>query len=348
MDIKLLIQKSSAACAADLHLVVGMPPMVRVAGDIRPLEGLERMPKEVVESLVFSLLTEDQINSFKKDLRASISTMIGQVQMRVSAYYHLGRVEATLRLPTVGLVPLKELGLPRAVEELCRRSHGLVLVTGPTGHGKTTTLNAMLDQINSERRCKIVTIEDPIEFLHKPKKAIIVQQELGTDVRSFHAALVHTLRLDPDVICVGEMRDLETISTALEAAETGHLVIATLHTNNAPQTVDRIVNAFPPHDRGYIVAQLAGTLQGIVSQLLLPNVGHTRRVMACEVMIANEAVRNMIRDDKTQSLPNVIMTSRDVGMVTMDASLKALAQNGQISVAVASIYAMNPASITRA
>ncbi len=342
MEIKPIIQRAITMTASDLHLIVGMTPMVRVAGDIRPMEGFEKLTPETSKPIIYSLLNEEQKKNFERDLRTSVSTLIGNTQLRVSVYYHLGNVEATIRLPTLGVLALSELGLPPAVEELIRRPNGLVLVTGPTCHGKTTTMNAMIDQINSERRCKIVTVEDPIELLHRPKKSIIVQQEVGTDVRNYHEALYHSLRLDPDVICVGEMRDLETITTALEAASTGHLVIATLHTNDAAQTVDRIVNAFPPHDRSYVVGQFAASLQGIVSQILIPNVTRTRRVLACELMIANEAVRNLIREGKNQNLPNVISTGKEAGMISMDNSLRSLVRSGQISTGVAMAHAKNP------
>ncbi len=343
MEIRNLIQKCIAATASDLHLIVGVPPMMRVAGEIKPMDNMEIVKADECKAMVYSLLSEEQRKHFERDMRASVSTLIGSTQLRVSVYYHLGHVEATVRLPTLGILSLRELGLPPVIEELIRRPHGLLLVTGPTGHGKTTTMNAMIDQINAERRCKIVTVEDPIELLHKPKKSIIVQQEVGTDVRNFHEALYHALRLDPDVICVGEMRNLDTISTALEAAGTGHLVIATLHTNDAAQTVDRILNAFPPHERSFVIGQFAASIQGIVSQILIPNVTRNRRVMACEVMVGTEAVRNLIREGKAQNLPNVILTSKDAGMVTMDSSLRALVNAGQITPAVAMVYARNPA-----
>jgi twitching motility protein PilT len=328
--------------ASDVHLVAGLPPALRVAGEII-LWGGEKLGPEDAWELVSSLLNAEQKEIFQRDLQLGFSFFEpGLAHFRVSLYYSQGRVEAAIRVRNLAIQPLEELGLPETVQELTRKPNGLVLITGPTGTGKTTTLYAMMDLINHERRCKIITLEDPIEYVHTPFKSIIVQQELGRDFKSFSQALTHILRLDPDVICVGEMRDLETISAAVTAAETGHLVIATLHTQDASQTVDRIIDAMPPGRQQQMRAQLSNCLQGVISQVLLPTVDRKSRVLACEVMVACDAVRNTIREGKTSGLYNAIQSGRALGMQTLDNSLKDLYGRGQVTVDVAAGKARNP------
>lgn len=343
MNINLLLKKAMEQNASDLHLVANLPPTLRVSGEIRTMDGFDKISPERTKALIYGLLNDEQKTAFERDWRLSFSTLIeGHAHIRVSVYYHLGQVEAAIRIRSMEVPTLEQLGHSSAVAELTRKPNGLVLITGPTGVGKTTTLYAMIDLINRERRCKIITVEDPIEYVHPPKRSIIVQQELGRDAKTFAEALFHILRLDPDVIVIGEMRDMETISTALVAAETGHLVIGTLHTNNASLTVSRIINAFPAHERSLIANQLASTIQGIVSQVLLPTVDRKKRVLAYEIMLGNDAVRNLIREGKIQNLDNVIMTGKEIGMQTLDMMLKELYQKAEITADSALLHAKNP------
>ncbi|MDD2731425.1 MAG: PilT/PilU family type 4a pilus ATPase, partial [Candidatus Portnoybacteria bacterium] len=246
-------------------------------------------------------------------------------------YMHKGSVGGAFRIVPPALKSIEELGLPIVTEELALKPNGLVLVTGATGMGKTTPLNVMIDLINREKRARIITIEDPIEFVHSHKRSIIIQREIETDTQSFYKALIYSLRQDPNVLCIGEMRDLETISTALTAAETGHLVLSTLHTSDASQTIDRIIDIFPPHQQNQVRSQLANCLQGIICQSLIPKVGEAGRALAVEVLVANTAVRNLIRENKAMLIANVIATGSEQGMIEMDKSLKNLYENGVIS-----------------
>ncbi len=263
-------------------------------------------------------------------------------RFRVNVYRDKGTVAAAFRVIPARILSIRELGLPPILEELARKPRGLILVTGPTGSGKTTTLSAMVGQINNERSAHVITIEDPIEYLHTHKLSIVNQRELGADTKSFGNALRSALREDPDVILVGEMRDLDTISTAITCAETGHLVLATLHTNNAPQTVDRIVDVFPPEQQEQIRFMLSNNLEGVLCQQLLPRAGRPGRVCAMEVMIASPAIRNLIREAKAHQVTSVIQTSANLGMQTMDQSLRDLYQKGLISYDEALQRAMNP------
>ncbi len=317
--------------ASDIHIVVDLPPMFRVNGDIVMVETPPLRMKDT-ERLCFSLLNEEQIKTFKDTWQLCCSVHDPQLgRFRVSLYYHGGAPEMAIR-PVMDSVPNRDtLRLPEKVEDFTRLTSGLVLITGPTGSGKTTTMNYMINLINNERRCKIIAIEDPVEFIHQRKKAIIIQQELYTDVKSFGSALVHVLRQDPDVICVGEMRDMDTTETALIAAETGHLVIATCHTSNAVQTAERIVAIFPENKQPQIYAQLGNCLQGIISQRLIPSVDRQRRVLASEFLSMNAAARKQIRDRQLHLLINVVQTGRKLGMRTMDDSLLELYQAGDIS-----------------
>jgi twitching motility protein PilT len=279
-----ILRRAVERHASDVHLVVGLPPMLRVDGEL--IAGEEAaLGREDVRGLVCSLLTEGQFQEFERDWQLCVSLFLPDVgHFRVTVYYHMGNIEASIRVCPLSLRSPKELGLPEIVHKLLERRSGLILITGPTGSGKTTTFNCMLDIINRQRRCKIITVEDPVEFVHENRLSLIVQQQVHSDTRSFSQALVHILRQDPDVIGVGEMRDLETISTALTAAETGHLVIATLHTPDAAQTVDRIVDAFPGDQQQQVLTQLASSLQGIIAQQLLPRVDTEGRRLATEVL----------------------------------------------------------------
>ena len=304
--------------ASDLHLVVGVPPAYRVNGEII-IADEDALTLEDITEMADSLLNDLQKKKFEQEWELCISLLHSVAgRVRMTFYRRNGHPEMSFRFCGDRIASREELGLPVHLDDLARKPNGLVLITGPTGAGKTTTLNYLIDLINNERRCKIVTIEDPIEFVHQNKRAIVVQQEVLTDVRSFNRALIHVLRQDPDVIVVGEMRDHEAISTAMTAAETGHLVLATMHSPNASHALERIIGVFEGSAQRQIVLQLANALQGIISQDLLPAADRTRRILACELLVANGAVRNMIRENQLHQLENTMQTGRKDGMVLMD------------------------------
>lgn len=304
--------------ASDLHLVAGVPPAYRVNGEII-LADEDALTEAEVTSIANELLNEQQRKKFDQEWELCISLLHETAgRVRATFYRRNGNSEMSFRFCGDRIASREELGLPERIDELARKPNGLVLITGPTGAGKTTTLNYLVDLINSERRCKIVTIEDPIEFVHQNKRAIVVQQEVLTDVRSFNRALVHVLRQDPDVIVVGEMRDFEAISTAIMAAETGHLVLATMHSPNVSHALERIVGVFEGSAQRQIILQLANALQGIISQELLPAADRTRRVLAYELLMASGAVRNLIRENQLHQLENTLQMGRKDGMVLMD------------------------------
>ncbi|HVV72201.1 MAG TPA: PilT/PilU family type 4a pilus ATPase [Verrucomicrobiae bacterium] len=304
--------------ASDLHLVAGVPPAFRVNGEII-IADEDALSEAEVERMAFTLLNEQQRAKFEQEWELCISLLHKAAgRIRATFYRRNGHPEMSVRFCGERIPTRQELGLPEKIDDLARKPNGLVLVTGPTGAGKTTTLNYMVDLINGERRCKIVTIEDPIEFVHENKRAIVVQQEVLTDVRSFNRALIHVLRQDPDVIVVGEMRDFEAISTALTAAETGHLVLATMHSPNAAHALERIVGVFEGAAQRQIILQLSNALQAIVAQELLPAADRTRRVLAYELIVASNAVRNLIRENQIHQLENLIQTGRKEGMTLMD------------------------------
>jgi twitching motility protein PilT len=304
--------------ASDLHLVAGVPPAYRVNGEII-LADEDALSEAEVSDIANRLLNEQQRKKFETEWELCISLLHSTAgRVRITFYRRNGHPELSFRFCGERIATREELGLPERLDELARKPNGLVLITGPTGAGKTTTLNYLVDLINSERRCKIVTIEDPIEFVHENKRAIVVQQEVLTDVRSFNRALVHVLRQDPDVIVVGEMRDYEAISTALTAAETGHLVLATMHSPNVSHALERIVGVFEGSAQRQIILQLANGLQGIIAQDLLPAADRTRRVLAYEMLVANGAVRNLIRENQLHQLENTLQMGRKDGMVLMD------------------------------
>jgi twitching motility protein PilT len=333
--------------ASDLHLVAGVPPAFRVNGEII-LANEDVLREADLNAMAESMLNEQQRKKLEQDWELCISMhhrAAGRV--RVTFYRRNGHTEMSLRFCGHRIATREELGLPEPIDDLARKPNGLVLITGPTGAGKTTTLNYLVDLINGERRCKIVTIEDPIEFVHENKRAIVVQQEVLTDVRSFNRALIHVLRQDPDVIVVGEMRDYEAIATALTAAETGHLVLATMHSPNVSHAMERIIGVFEGNAQKQIILQLANSLQGIIAQDLLTATDRSRRVLACEVLMANGAVRNMIRENQLHQLENVIQMGRKEGMMLMDNCLYDLYCKCLISYDTAVSRARNPERILR-
>ncbi|PIQ84226.1 MAG: type IV pili twitching motility protein PilT [Candidatus Omnitrophica bacterium CG11_big_fil_rev_8_21_14_0_20_63_9] len=310
--------------ASDIHLTEHTPPLVRIHGELQRT-ALPALSRADTKRLIYSLLTDRQKAQFEREQELDMSIEVqGIGRFRINVHMQRGSIEAAFRLVPATIRSLQELGLPPVVPELARRPNGLVLVTGPTGVGKTTTLAAMVDLINHEQCYNIIVIEDPIEYVHQNHRSIIKQREVYSDTKSFANALVRSLRQDPNVIVVGEMRDLETISTALTAAETGHLVLATLHTPDTAQTIDRILDVFPPHRQEEVKIQLSDCLQGVVSQQLLSRADGTGRVVAYEIMVATPAVRNLIREHATEQLPTVLQTGASHGMCTMDACIKEL------------------------
>jgi twitching motility protein PilT len=318
--------------ASDLHITAGAPPTIRTRGKLVPLEDFEAMGPQDTQEIIYSILNDDQRTRFERDLQLDFAYAIPNVgRFRVNAYRQRFAVGAAFRLIPTQIPALATLGLPPVVTELVKKPRGLVLVTGPTGSGKSTTLAAMLDTINATRDEHIMTVEDPIEFLHPHKRCLVNQRELGSDATSFANALKAALRQDPDIILVGEMRDLETISTALTAAETGHLVFATLHTQDAPQTIDRVVDVFPPAQQGQVRMMLSVALQGILTQQLLPTADGAGRTIAVEALVPTPAVRNLIREGKTHQIYSAIQTGAAHGMQTMDSALAELVRAGKIT-----------------
>jgi twitching motility protein PilT len=318
--------------ASDLHLKVGSPPVLRVNGDLLPYgDPLGLTPEEMREAFEH-ITTEEQREEFARELELDFAYSIsGLARFRVNAAFQRGTITLAFRRVYWRIPTIEQLGLPEVCKVLALKPDGLILVTGPTGCGKSTTLAAMLDYLNERERRRVVTIEDPIEYLFRDKQCFITQRELGSDTRSFANALKRALRQDPDVILVGEMRDLETIATALTAAETGHLVLSTLHTPSAAQAIDRIIDVFPPHQQGQIRSQLSTTLQGVLYQALLPRADGNGRIVAVEVLIATPAVRNLIREEKVYQIPNVIQTGAQYGMQTLNQALRDLYQKGLIT-----------------
>lgn len=329
--IEVLLEEVIKRKASDLHLQVGLPPMLRVDGDLVAVQGTEPLTEEGVEALVFAILDEDQKQILLKDKEFDFSFAFGDLgRFRVNAFHERGNLAAALRLIPNEILTVEQLGLPPIVTKFSEYPRGLVLVTGPTGSGKSTTLAALIGKINTERATHIVTIEDPIEFTHKSKKSVIVQREVHYDTYSFSAALRSSLRQDPDVVLIGEMRDLETIAAAITIAETGHLVLATLHTNSAAQSIDRMVDVFPPHQQPQIRSQLANILMAVCSQRLIPAIGGGR-IAAAEILVATPAVRNIIREGKSHQLEAVIQTGAEYGMQSMDKTLVSLIHSGTIT-----------------
>jgi twitching motility protein PilT len=329
--IEILLDEVIKRKASDLHLQVGLPPMLRVDGALVAVSGADPLDEEAVEALIFAVLDEDQKQILLKDKEFDFSFAYGDLgRFRVNAFHERGNLAAALRLIPNEILTIEQLGLPQIVHKFSEYPRGLVLVTGPTGSGKSTSLAAMIHKINNEQGRHIITIEDPIEYTHKSHKSVIVQREVHYDTYSFSAALRSALREDPDVVLIGEMRDLETIASAITIAETGHLVFATLHTNSAAQSIDRMIDVFPPHQQPQIRSQLSNILMAIASQRLIPTIGGGR-IAAAEILVATPAVRNIIREGKTHQLEAVIQTGAEFGMQSMDKELVRLIHEGTIS-----------------
>jgi twitching motility protein PilT len=348
LDFAAVLTKMVEERASDVHLTPGFPPAVRVRGRITPLEDYPPLAPQDTREIVYSILNDAQRKRFENNQQLDFAYMIpGVARFRVNCFFQRGAISAAFRHIPEEILSLDSLALPSVLEEFTRKPRGFVLVTGPTGSGKSTTLASMVDMINEEREEHILTIEDPIEFLHTHKRCIVNQREIGADAIDFASALKSALREDPDVILVGEMRDLETISTALTAAETGHLVFATLHTQSTSQTVDRIIDVFPPHQQQQVRMQLSIALQGIVTQQLLPTADGSSRIVGCEVLIPTPAVRNLIREGKTHQIYSALQTSGSIGMQTMDAHLAQLVRMGKVTRSLAEQRASVPEEFRR-
>jgi twitching motility protein PilT len=347
MDLVDILLEVLERGASDLHLAAGDPPIVRVDGELEHLD-MPRLTAHDARELVYSILSQDQRQRLENEWEMDFSYSIpGRARFRVNAFFQRNSLSAAFRLIPVAIPRLDDLGLPPVLHDLARKPRGFVVVTGPTGSGKSTTLAAMIDEINETRSQHIVTIEDPIEFLHQHKKCHVNQREVGSDTRGFERALRSALRQDPDIILVGEMRDTETMATALTAAETGHLVFATLHTQDASQTIDRIIDVFPPHQQEQIRVQLSTTLMGVCTQQLLPRRDGTGRVCACELLIPTPAVRNLIREAKTHQIVTTMQTGTKDNMQTMDAALAELVGRGAVSRDVALGRSTDPDTFAR-
>jgi twitching motility protein PilT len=327
-----LLKVAAKSGASDLHITVGLPPMLRVTGKLRPIDELKGLTADDTERLVMSMISEDNKQVFGDEGHVDFSLGIpGIGRFRINAYKQRGTCGAAIRLIPFEVPNLRDLGLPQSIETFADKPRGFVVVTGPTGSGKSTTLAALVELINSKRNCHVMTIEDPIEYLHKHNKAIVNQREIGEDAKSFPSALRAALREDPDVILVGEMRDLETMATAITAAETGHLVLATLHTGDAVQTIDRVIDVFPEYQQRQVRVQLAGTLEAVIAQQLIPRKDKSGRVPAVEIMVGTPAVKSLIREGKTHQLRSLIQTGARFGMQTMEQSLRYWVEQGVVS-----------------
>lgn len=347
LSLEKLLHLAGEQKASDIHLTVESPPVLRIDGSMVQLK-TEKLSQVDLETYAHSLMNDQQTKRFAEYGELDLSySMPGVGRYRVNVFRQRGSIGVVIRLIPFVIPSPESLGLPPVSIELAKSHKGLVLVTGPTGSGKSTTLASLVDYINRTRACHIVTIEDPIEYLHRHKLSLVNQREVGNDTQSFSNALRAVLRQDPDVILVGEMRDLETIATAVTAAETGHLVFSTLHTNDATQSVDRMIDVFPTHQQQQIRVQLAAVLQGILSQQLFPRADHKGRVAAIEVMLATPAVRSLIREGKTHQLPTVIQTNAKLGMITMDKAIMDLVQKGLVSYDVAQEKLQSPDSFRR-
>jgi twitching motility protein PilT len=332
VNVAELLERVLELGASDLHLTAGARPTVRVHGSLGQLDDFPVLTPNETQAMIYSILTQRQRERLEAELELDCPHALpGKARFRLNVYYQRDAIGAAFRLIPQEIRPLEELGIPPRVADMARLPRGFVLVTGPTGSGKSTTLASLVDLANRERSDHIMTVEDPIEFLHKHKRCLVNQREVGEDTRSFADALKHVLRQDPDIILVGEMRDLETISIALTAAETGHLVFATLHTQDAPQTIDRIIDVFPTNQQAQVRVMLAGALQGVVCQQLLPTADGAGRVAACEVMVATPAIRNLIRDGKTFQIYSAMQAGGRFGMQTMDQSLADLVRRGRVT-----------------
>lgn len=344
-QLKNLLVATAKENASDLHIAVGRRPTLRVDGVLVPLQKEPILTPEAAESLVAAMLTPEQKEKLLKNRQVDLAySFEDKARFRVNAYYQRGYIAAALRLIPARIRTVEELNLPPILHDLSKLSQGFVLVVGPAGHGKSTALAAVLDEINHTRADHIITIEDPIEYLFTQDRGIISQREVGTDTPTFHAGLRTVLRQDPDVIMIGEMRDPISIATAMTSAETGHLVFSTLHTNSASQTIDRIIDSFPAEQQGQVISQLAATLVAIISLRLLPRTSGGR-IPAAEIMIVNPAIRNLIRERKSYQIDLVIETSLQEGMITLNRSLANLVKNKEVSLENAELYSLNPAEL---
>ena len=343
LDIEEVLKKAKEAGASDVHITVGIPPKMRVNGNLITMDEYQRMMPADTLDVVLNITTDAQRAKFEERGEYDMSFSIPMVgRYRVNLYKQRGSASAAFRLVGTQVPSPEQLGLPLSVVDLYQRKRGLILVTGPTGSGKSTTLAAIIDKINNFRDAHVITLEDPIEYLHQHKMSMVNQREIGLDSNSYANALRAALREDPDVILVGEMRDFETISVAITAAETGHLVLSTLHTIGAASTVDRVIDVFPPHQQQQIRVQLANVLEAVVSQQLIPTADGKGRVAAFEVMHANHAVRNLIREGKSHQLASVMQTNRKMGMITMDEAIQQLYFDGKIDREQAVNFAQDP------
>lgn len=345
--IETILEECIRRRSSDIHLQFGLPPILRIDGSLTPITGMPKLTEEMLKDIIFATLDEDQQKIYLKDKEFDYSFAFGDIaRFRVNIFHERGKMAGAFRLIPNQIKTINDLGMPAIVETFADFPRGLVLVTGPTGSGKSTTLAALIDKINSEKNSHIITIEDPIEFTHRSKRSVVAQREVHYDTFSFSAALRSVLREDPDVVLIGEMRDLETISSAITIAETGHLVFATLHTNSAAQSIDRIVDVFPSFQQAQVRTQLSNILMAICAQRLVPAIGGGR-VCATEIMLANSAVRALIRDGKTHQLDTIIQTSADQGMQTMDRTLAKLVQTGAITFDSAREYAVDSNELER-
>ena len=347
MNIKQLLQQVVDTKASDLHLVAGVPPMLRVDGQLLPVPGEGILTVELLSSLVKEFMTSEQLErlNVNKEIDFSLS-FSDKARFRINAYTQKGSWAISFRIIPLEIPSIDSLGLPPILHSFTTVRQGLILVTGPTGHGKSTTLAALINEINAIRSCHIVTIEDPIEFIFRPIKSIISQREMRNDTHSWEIALRSVLREDPDVVLVGEMRDLETIAATLTVAETGHLVFATLHTNSAAQTVDRIVDVFPEEQQTQIRMQLSNVLEAVFSQRLIESLAKGR-VVASEIMLGSTAIKTAIRDGKTHQIESILQTSQEVGMATLEKSLAALVREGKITLEIAQSWSLRPEELSR-
>jgi twitching motility protein PilT len=336
VSIDQLLREVVAHDASDLHLTTGSAPVLRIRGELERMNGTPSLTPDMTRSLIYGVMSTEQQKALEIDRQIDMAySLPGLARFRVNVYHQRGSLGAAFRLIPREIKTLEELGIPETLHTLAQKPRGLVLVTGPTGSGKSTTLAAIVDEINGTRSDHILTIEDPIEFVHRHKRCVVNQREIGTDATSFAAALRAALRQDPDVILLGEMRDLETVGTALTAAETGHLVFATLHTQSAPSTVDRIIDVFPSEQQGQVRMQLSTTLEGIVTQTLMPSADGMGRVPALEILLPDDATRNLIRQGKVEQIYSVMQTSTSRGMQTMEQALADLVLRRVITVETA-------------
>ena len=347
MSIKDLLAVALKRKASDLHLVEGTPPTLRINGYLVPILNQPVLTDQEVKELIFSLVNEEQKEILLVNKEIDFSFAFGQeARFRVNAYHQKGMLSAALRLIPRQIPKIDELGLPKICHDFAKLRQGLILMAGPTGHGKSTTLAAIIDEINQSRAVHVITIEDPIEYFFTSKKAIVSQREMKSDTHSWQIALRSCLREDPDVVMIGEMRDFETIASALTVAETGHLVFATLHTNSAAQTVDRIVDVFPENQQGQVRIQLSASLEAVLSERLLPALAGGR-VPAMEILVSTPAVKTAIRDGKTHLIDNIIQTSVELGMKSLEMDLSHLVKKGKISLEVAKSFALRPEELIR-